>query len=92
MNRRDLFKGIAAMAGGLLLPPTLAENAETATRYWALGVIREPMWVVTDITDGRRREPVFFHFEDWGSPHYGDETRATLWRRTQRYAADGVRR
>ena len=37
MNRRDLFKGVAGLAAGLLLPSTLQENAAEARRYWALG-------------------------------------------------------
>lgn len=37
MDRRSLFKGIAGFGAALLLPPTLAENAEAARRIWALG-------------------------------------------------------
>jgi hypothetical protein len=36
MNRRLLLKGAIALAGGLLLPPSLVENAEAVTRYWVL--------------------------------------------------------
>lgn len=36
MNRRSLLKGSLALATGLILPPTLAENAEAARRYWSL--------------------------------------------------------
>jgi hypothetical protein len=39
MNRRALFKGLAGAATALILPPTLAENAEAGKRYWALGGI-----------------------------------------------------
>ena len=39
MNRRDLFKGLAGVAVGLILPPTLEENAEAGRRIWALGGI-----------------------------------------------------
>lgn len=35
MNRRNLFKGLAAVGAGLILPPTLAENAEAGRRFWA---------------------------------------------------------
>jgi hypothetical protein len=36
IDRRTLFKGIAGLAGGLILPPSVAENAEAARRYWSL--------------------------------------------------------
>lgn len=39
MNRRNLLKGVAGLTAGLLLPSTVAENAETARRYWALGAM-----------------------------------------------------
>lgn len=39
MNRRNLFKLAAGAAAALILPPTLAENAEAGKRYWALGGI-----------------------------------------------------
>jgi hypothetical protein len=35
-TRRTILKGLAATAAGLILPPTLAENAEAVRRYWAL--------------------------------------------------------
>jgi hypothetical protein len=47
MDRRTLLKGVAALGAGLLLPPTLAENVEAATRrYWALGGIPGPRDVI----------------------------------------------
>lgn len=36
MNRRALLQGIAALSAGLILPPTLIENAEAERRFWAL--------------------------------------------------------
>jgi hypothetical protein len=46
-TRRGFLVGSAAVAAGLLLSPTLAENAEAARRYWALdrtmlGSVRVP--------------------------------------------------
>ncbi len=41
MNRRDLFKGLIGVTAGLILPPTLEENAEAGRRIWALGGIPE---------------------------------------------------
>lgn len=41
MNRRNLFKGLAGVAAGLILPPTLEENVEAGKRFWALGGIPE---------------------------------------------------
>ncbi len=38
MNRRDLFRGLAGVAGGLILPPSVADAAESVERrFWALG-------------------------------------------------------
>lgn len=42
MNRRSLFKGLMGVAGGLILPPTLEENAEASKKIWALGRWSEP--------------------------------------------------
>lgn len=36
ISRRNLFKGVAGLTAGLLLPSTVQENAETARRYWSL--------------------------------------------------------
>lgn len=33
MQRRDLLKGVAGLTAGLLLPPTLQENAEAGRRF-----------------------------------------------------------
>lgn len=41
MNRRNLFKGLIGVTAGLILPPSLAENAEAGKRIWALGGIPE---------------------------------------------------
>lgn len=37
LTRRQLLVGAAGLAGTLILPPTLEENAEAARRWWALG-------------------------------------------------------
>lgn len=38
MNRRDLLRGVLGVAGGLVLPPSVADvAAEVERRYWALG-------------------------------------------------------
>lgn len=42
MNRRNLFKLAAGAATALILPPTLAENAEAGKRFWALGAMPQP--------------------------------------------------
>jgi len=64
MNRRDLLKGLAGIGAGIILPPTLAENAEAARRYWALDQtmiggrvyrIRAGEWVTVEI--GSRLPP-----------------------------------
>ena len=34
MNRRALLQGIIGASAALVLPPTLAENAEATRRYW----------------------------------------------------------
>ncbi len=39
MNRRDLLKGVAGLTAGLVLPASVAENAEVAKRYWSLGAM-----------------------------------------------------
>lgn len=41
MNRRELLAGLAGVAGGLILPASVAENAEAGRRWWALGAIPE---------------------------------------------------
>lgn len=35
-TRRGFLHGIGVVVAGLILPPTLAENAEAARRFWAL--------------------------------------------------------
>jgi hypothetical protein len=47
LNRRTLLKGLAAVGVGLILPPTLEENAEAARRFWALDATMVPGWVET---------------------------------------------
>lgn len=45
MNRRALLKGIACVAGGLVLPASVGEvAAEVERRWWSLGAVpgREP--------------------------------------------------
>lgn len=34
MHRRTILAGLAGLAGGLILPATLAETTEAARRYW----------------------------------------------------------
>ena len=34
MNRRTLLQGILGASAALVLPPTIAENAEATRRYW----------------------------------------------------------
>lgn len=42
MNRRELFRGLAGVAGALILPPSVADAAEeVGRRWWALGAIPE---------------------------------------------------
>jgi hypothetical protein len=36
VSRRSFLQGVAGIAAGLILPPTLAENAEAVRRYWVL--------------------------------------------------------
>lgn len=40
MNRRDLLRGLAGVAGGLVLPASVADvAAEVERRYWSLGAM-----------------------------------------------------
>lgn len=64
MDRRTLLKGIVGAGAALVLPPTLAENAESARRYWALDrtmmVPRTRTWTLhgdfVPMPDGMTRE------------------------------------
>lgn len=49
LTRRNLLAGAAALGATLILPPTLAENAEAARRYWALDrtMAGPPGWIMT---------------------------------------------
>lgn len=59
MNRRDILKGIAGVAGGLLFPPSVVEAAKEGRRIWALGAMpgRDPriidVWQQDFIVSGR---------------------------------------
>lgn len=39
MNRRAFLGGLAGMAGALVLPASVTENAAEARRWWALGAM-----------------------------------------------------
>lgn len=56
MNRRNLFKGLAGVAGALILPATLEENAEAGKRIWALGGIPSEIEVIPPM-------PIFGDFD-----------------------------
>lgn len=42
MNRRTLLRGLAGVAGGLILPAGVADAAEAGRRVWALGAMPDP--------------------------------------------------
>ena len=36
MNRRAFLRAVAGSGGAILLPPSVADNADSARRYWSL--------------------------------------------------------
>lgn len=87
LSRRQLLAGAAGLAGSLILPPTLEENAEAAQRWWALG--RVPSYgswnpVTVTISDlnvmqiRHRTTPTGIEEHiDWVHPDYRDTLRIT---------------
>lgn len=55
MNRRRLIQSAAALAAGLILPPTLTENVEAVERrYWSLDqTMLSSDWHITERFDGK---------------------------------------
>lgn len=92
LTRRQLLAGVAGLAGGLILPPTLAENAEEARRWWALGGVPGygPWQYSTVSFNAVRNDPIVFcrvrgratltgweEHIDWVNPDYASNLRIT---------------
>jgi hypothetical protein len=54
IGRRDLLKGFAGFAAGLILPSTIVENTEATRRYWALDRTMLPLGTWQVLPNGRR--------------------------------------